>query len=430
MRISQNITRLLLSLTLVLLLLAVPQFLTAAPSNKDVLFVLTPKFAGPPPVIGFGPFEQANIYIYKSGDAHAKSKGSINQKAGIATQKGGWQYVFEGDYDSSKKELNGKMRLSLKTTDWNSDGSEYSSLRRDFTGNLRAIIADDSTFKGTAIGTETSVQTFPEANIPTEKSSNNHTWTFTAITEEPAEVEEENAEEPPADDEISDLDKEMLAKYGKSDSGAKFSGVTGQVEIHYPGEPEDKWHLVDLDTAIPAGAQIKTDEDSSVIIGFANMSTFVLKPGSHIVVTTPPEKDSKLKLVAGNIWANIKSMLKNGHMEVEMNQAVAGIKGTTFILEETGFSSTLKVIEGAVEFKSKSVEGIARVEAGDGVAATKTGFEDVNFDAEKENAEWKEFAANIEKRNSSTIALAAVAVGVLLASIVAFKFFSNRKKET
>lgn len=37
-----------------------------------------------------------------------------------------------------------------------------------------------------------------------------------------------------------------------------------------------------------------------------------------------------------------------------MSQVVAGIKGTTFILEETGNSSTLKVLEGIVNLKSKS----------------------------------------------------------------------------
>src|SRR3990172_2278351 len=337
-RHSEHFIKLLLSFLLILLISGFPQFSTAAPNENDLLFVLTPKLKGTPPYTGFGPIDQAKIYIYKSGDAHAKNTGSIDQKRGIATQKGEWKYIFEGDYNSSSKELSGTILISLKTTDWNSDGTEYSSIRDDFNGKLNAKMTGDSTFEGQVTGTENLMQTFPESNALTEKSSKNHTWSFIANTAaEPAQADEESDDESNADDQISDPGKEIKKKYG--DSGARVSGVTGQVEIHYPGDPEDEWHLIKLDTVIPPLARIKTDEDSSIIIGFTDMSTFVMKPETQIIVTTPPEKDSKLKLVAGNIWANVKKLIKDGSMEVEMNQAVAGIKGTTFILEETGSSS-------------------------------------------------------------------------------------------
>lgn len=45
-------------------------------------------------------------------------------------------------------------------------------------------------------------------------------------------------------------------------------------------------------------------------------------------------------------------MTKDGKMEISTTQAVAGIKGTTLVLTDDGQHSTLKVIEGTVEFTS------------------------------------------------------------------------------
>jgi hypothetical protein len=50
----------------------------------------------------------------------------------------------------------------------------------------------------------------------------------------------------------------------------------------------------------------------------------------------PDRTDSKLKLVAGNGLYQFQKMITNGTKEVEMSQCVAGIKGTTFVCEETG----------------------------------------------------------------------------------------------
>jgi len=141
---------------------------------------------------------------------------------------------------------------------------------------------------------------------------------------------------------FSKYDWDLFNKEFKlKDSGAAFSGLTGQVEILVPGAKD--WKLVKLDTIMPVGSHIRTQEDSTAILSFPDMSTFVLKEDSEVIITTPPEKESKLSLIAGNIWVNVKKMVYEGSMEIEMNQAVAGIKGTTFIAEENGNTSTLKL---------------------------------------------------------------------------------------
>jgi len=72
-------------------------------------------------------------------------------------------------------------------------------------------------------------------------------------------------------------------------------------------------------------------------------------------------------MLAGKVWTNVKQMVTEGTMDVEMSQAVAGIKGTTFIVEETGSESILKVIEGEVELKTNTED---KVLVADGAMAT------------------------------------------------------------
>jgi len=184
-----------------------------------------------------------------------------------------------------------------------------------------------------------------------------------------------------------------------SDSGARFSGLTGQVEIKLPGE--DDWRLCKMDTIIPIGASVRTQEDSMAIFSFADMSTFVMKADSEVVVDTPPEKESKLKLVAGNTWANIKKIVVDGSFSMEMNQAVCGIKGTTFVCEvKKDGTSTLKVIEGKVEFTAKADGKKVMVEGGSMVSADQKGLGTLGkFDAAKETDLWEK-VKNIDTSSS------------------------------
>lgn len=215
-----------------------------------------------------------------------------------------------------------------------------------------------------------------------------------------------------------------------TDAGMRFSGMTGQVEYCLPKldcDDEASWKLAKLDSqGFPPYTHIRTAEDSTAILSFADMSTFVLKPESHVVLDTPPGPESKVKLVAGNIWANIKKMVKDGSMSVEMNQAVCGIKGTTFVLEETGATSTLKVIEGKVSMTPKSGGAAVMVTDGQTVTATAQGLGPIEkFDAPAESAIWeglrvpspKAVAGTVEQPASSlsrgiigAVALAAVLV--------------------
>jgi len=204
---------------------------------------------------------------------------------------------------------------------------------------------------------------------------------------------------------------------------------------------------------IPVSAVIVTEEDSSAIISFIDMSVFEMKPETNIIVSAPPEKDSKLKLVAGKIWANVKKMAKDGTMEIETNQAVSGIKGTTFICEEKNGRSALKVIEGIVDFKSKTNGNIIKVNAGEMIEATTNGLSEIaKFDIAEESESWinlnKVDWEKLDKEDSRDVPatgqtkqetktksfwlwlLIAVVVAVIVIILIGLRLIRNKKLKT
>lgn len=418
-KFSKNVIGLFLPALIILMISGSPHVLTAASNDKDVLFTFQPKYSdtNPPLLKGLG-IVQAKIYIYETGNAHGKSKGNINYVSETNVYKGSWKYIFEGSYDSSSKRLTGDVRLSMNETQFYK-GTAASRIKRDLKGKLEAKV-NNSILEGKVtsvfniLQTPLNLEKYPEHRGLSDKETINLSWSFTADAGDT--------------DETVSSDEES-----KKDSGVRFSGLNGQIEVYLPGSKT--WTLAKWDQEIPVGTRIKVgnedgDDESSAVLSFADMSTFVLRSGSEIVITGPPNKKDRASLVRGSIWANVKKMIKDGSMDIKMNQAVASIKGTTFVLEETGSSSTLKVIEGIVDFKSKKDGKIIKVNAREKIVATKDGFEDkTNFDADKENADWKALRSQIENNNSSIWILALSAIGALVVILSILKIISSRKKQ-
>lgn len=172
------------------------------------------------------------------------------------------------------------------------------------------------------------------------------------------------------------------------DSGIRVSDLYGEVQVRR-GDNEDIWDLVELDTVLYVGDHIKTSSDSGCILSMLDMTTFVIKPESEIIITVPSGQDSKIDLLLGNIYTNVQKIFTHGTMEVEMNQACAGIKGTTFVCEETGSKSTLKVLEGTVNLTSKTTGKAVSVGAGEMAVADASGsLNKSTFNIAQEAKKW------------------------------------------
>ena len=143
----------------------------------------------------------------------------------------------------------------------------------------------------------------------------------------------------------------------KVDSKIRFNDFYGEVKIRPNAEEDDSYEFVDLDTVIYEGDRIKTEEESGAILGLEDMSTYVVKPETVLIIHTEEGNVSKIEMLAGTMWANIKKMSEGKSLEIEMSQCVAGITGTTIIAEDNGSESSFSVTKGKSIVTSK-INGI------------------------------------------------------------------------
>lgn len=179
----------------------------------------------------------------------------------------------------------------------------------------------------------------------------------------------------------------------RRDAGSRFSDLSGQVEVFHYNYEKQEWDeqgdVCKMHMVLYADDKIVTGEDSEAVISFSDMTTFHMRAESAIILDPPPERDSKITLLMGNILVNIKKMIKDGTMEVHMSQAVLGIKGTMLVCRETGTSSEVSVLEGVVEMRHRVTGKVQSIRAGQTLVATTEGFNPIKeFDAGKERATW------------------------------------------
>ncbi len=339
----------------------------------------------------------------------SQGKVLVNQSVPVGYSLGEINQIFdgsghlkvEGEYDSYSGTITGTFQFSdsehyvktfVGTDGKTTDGYGESEFSGKVKGNIvggRALLSYSGRLTGTG---------------RTQMADGNYE-NFTTDTPYTIKVVYSWEEKNRADPEVIDITWEGMGK----DSGAHFSGLTGQIEWKMPNDPVEKWQTCDLDQQIPSGAMIKTSEDSKAIIMFPDMSTFVMKPETTIIITAPGEKDGKLKLFAGSIWANVRKMVIDGTMDIEMNQAVAGIKGTIFECSEKDNVSSLKVYKGIVSFTPTSGGKPIDVWNGQKISADSSGIkEKESFDADSELIEWSNIIASLEPEDEKNIDKSAI----------------------
>ena len=163
--------------------------------------------------------------------------------------------------------------------------------------------------------------------------------------------------------------------WGKArvDSDIRFNDFYGEVKIRPNDDEDDAYEFAELDTVIYEDDRIKTEEDSGAILGLRDMSTYVLKECTTLIIHTEDGNTNKFEMLAGCIWGNVKKMYEGKTLDFEMAQCVAGIKGTIFALEEQGPNSCVWLFAGKVEVKSKKTGKKMTLEPGKMVSVGKDG---------------------------------------------------------
>ena len=180
------------------------------------------------------------------------------------------------------------------------------------------------------------------------------------------------------------------------DSGARFSDLSGEIDVR-PQANEEDWKIAKLEMVLNVDDHVKTAEKSTAIISFADMTTFVMKPQSEIILSSSAAKDTQVKLLSGNLWVNVKKMMKDGSMDIEMSQAVAGIKGTNITCGSPNRDEDhIQVLRGLADVLIKESQQRILVSEGEELVVKKgQPPEKVQFDPQKVNDEWKDSLSNM-----------------------------------
>lgn len=213
----------------------------------------------------------------------------------------------------------------------------------------------------------------------------------------------------------------------------------GEVNVRSNDEDDDAYIFAWSGMNLYHNDRVRTLPRSGCIISFDDMSTYVMEEDSTIVLDIPRKNVSKIALIAGDVWVNIQRVMQDGALEIEMSQAIAGARGTTFICQENNGVSTVKVFEGTVEVTAKATGESVMVGGGEMLSTDSAGQGTLEaFDIDAELAGRTEYvrkatAAAIKKANRKGILpfiIAAAAVILLAAGGAAIVsiFRQNKRK--
>ena len=146
-------------------------------------------------------------------------------------------------------------------------------------------------------------------------------------------------------------------KCNEVDSKIRFNDFYGEVKYRCSLEEDDAFEFADLDAVLYENDLIQTEEESGAILGLYDMSTYVLKPESKLIICdtydSRPAIVRKLEMLGGSMLTNIKKMAEGKSLEVEMSQCVCGIEGTILAVQETGKESRVWLLVGKASVKNK-----------------------------------------------------------------------------
>lgn len=161
--------------------------------------------------------------------------------------------------------------------------------------------------------------------------------------------------------------------YYMIDSHIRFNDFYGEVKMRPNWLEDDSYEFVDIDSPIYECYRIKTEEDSGAILGLEDMSTYVIKPESILIIKNEEKKKNKFLMIMGNMWANVKKLAEGKTLEVEMSQCVVGISGTIVAYEEKNGVSSVYLFAGKVDVTSKKTKKKQVLQPGQTTSVGKDG---------------------------------------------------------
>jgi hypothetical protein len=169
----------------------------------------------------------------------------------------------------------------------------------------------------------------------------------------------------------------------KTDSHIRFNDFYGEVKIRPNCAEDDSYEFVDFNTVIYECDRIKTEEESGAILGLEDMSTYVMGPETKLIIQTEEENISKIEILLGTMWSNVKKMAKGQALEIEMGQCSSGQNGTIFACEETGKESKVWLFAGKVTVTNNKTKKVTVLQPGQNITCKGSSSNVQSFDIEQ-----------------------------------------------
>ena len=153
--------------------------------------------------------------------------------------------------------------------------------------------------------------------------------------------------------------------------------VTGKVEVEVGGSR----HIVRRFEEIPGDSTIRTGDDGATQLRFASGTLVRLGPSTEVHLnelnhsgSPAGRRKESLRLLAGRVWARVTRLFgDDSKFEVETDTAVAGVRGTSFVVEAGPDSNRFILLHGALEITNDEAR-IALEQPGSALTATLAGL--------------------------------------------------------
>jgi len=144
-------------------------------------------------------------------------------------------------------------------------------------------------------------------------------------------------------------------------AGGVVTFLSGQAKKEHDGA----WSPLAVQTAVAEGDRIETGKGAKLELTLADRSVLRLDGGSVFTLKAASTGEAGTKvtgtLTVGRIWAKVASVLGGAsHFDIETQNAVAGVRGTTFRVDAHRDDSALvRVYAGAVAVATRTIPSTA-----------------------------------------------------------------------
>ena len=131
----------------------------------------------------------------------------------------------------------------------------------------------------------------------------------------------------------------------------KLSKLKGKVQFR--ATPKEEWQPATVNTELQEGSQLRTEENSEAIISFGKEGATTLNEKTSLEIKQYQQKGETTKICLdvkkGKIWSVVgKLKTTESRFKVETFTAIAGVRGTIFMVALKENSTRIAVLKGEV----------------------------------------------------------------------------------